>query len=725
MTPQGLAASAAINIGLAMAVLSVFSVLRKQPSNAFIYYARRLSDNLEPPSFDRRLLPSVSWIPRALRVPESDILNHSGLDALIIIRLFKFGIKFFVVCSFVGLLLLLPLNYFTTTSQSSTSHDMNSFTISNIEGGSNRYQEYKEILSLRVRCLHNARDRPDQFTVLVREIPVCSEHGSYGCNVQHFFTRHYQHYLQSYQMLYDGKDLELLWDSATSLKTKIKQLKEKSMRNNSDRNPTLADPLRGDASKIAFHEEKLQTICGLLRGRQHETVLQQMVSGTWYYGINYIKFLQILELPSAFVTFKSRVAATLIAQSQQVSHPFLWITEEAPEPRDMLWKNLSTPSRRLLLYKIGFFVAAALLTVFFAVPVAAVQGIAKFEKLKKWFPPAMAIQLIFCRSLEVAGMVDILLKEFSCRPGLRSIVTGYLPSLILNGFIYIVPYSLLGIAQLAGYSSRSETEIKVCNMVFYFLVGNVFFLSLLSGSLLDELGQSFSHPGDIPSHLAHAVSAQADFFTTYILSDGLSGFSLEILQLGLLTWDTIKTHTFGRGKKKSPYVFSLPYFRVIPFVCLCFLIGMVYALVAPLLLPFLVGYLYLGYAVYMNQIEDVYPTFYETCGRYWPYIHSYILFALILMQITMIGLFGLKSKPGASIATVPLLVLTILFNEYCKLRFLPSFQHNSVQNAKENDEVDEKENKLEIKSENAAHAYRPPFLTPVNFSEAGCSHQPA
>ncbi|KAL9239946.1 hypothetical protein vseg_014217 [Gypsophila vaccaria] len=708
MTPQGLVASAAINIGVALAVLSLFSVLKKQPSTAFIYFARRLHHRLPPPSFHRfsfrRLFPSVSWIPRAFRVTETDILSHSGLDALIIFRLFNFGIKFFVVCSIVGLFVLLPINYFTPASDSTSVNYMNSFTISNIEGGSNRlwihfcclwfislygmyllYKEYKEILSLRIQFLHSMRDRPDQFTVLVREIPVCCKH-SYGCNVHHFFSRHYQHFLQSYQMLYDGRDLEMLWDRATSIQTKIKQLKEKSVQDSFNENFSLVEPLRGDASKIALQEEKLQKICDILHGMQQEAVLAR------------------LELPAAFVTFKSRVAAALVAQSQQVSHPFVWITEEAPEPRDVLWKNLSTTSRRLLLYKIGFFIAAALLTIFFAVPVAAVQGIAKFEKLKKWFPPAMAIQLI---------------------PGLRSVVTGYLPSLILNGFIYIVPYSLLGIAHLAGYSSRSETEIKVCNMVFYFLVGNVFFLSLLSGSLLDELGQSFSHPGDIPNRLAHAVSAQADFFTTYILSDGLSGFSLEILQLGLLTWDTIKSLTFGRGKKKSPYVFSLPYFRVIPFVCLCLLIGMVYALVAPLLLPFVVGYLYLGYAVYMNQIEDVYPTFYETCGKYWPYIHSYIYFALILMQITMIGLFGLKSKPGASIATIPLPVLTILFNEYCKLRFLPSFQHNSIENAKEDDENDEKENKLEINSENASCAYRPPFLAPISFGEAESSHQPA
>uniref|UniRef100_A0A7C9FIQ5 CSC1/OSCA1-like 7TM region domain-containing protein n=1 Tax=Opuntia streptacantha TaxID=393608 RepID=A0A7C9FIQ5_OPUST len=96
-------------------------------------------------------------------------------------------------------------------------------------------------------------------------------------------------------------------------------------------------------------------------------------------------------------------------------------------------------------------------------------------------------------------------------------------------------------------------------------------------------------------------------------------------------------------------------------------------------------------------------------------------FAIVLMQITMIGLFGLKSKPAASIATVPLLIFSFLFNEYCKLRFLPSFQHNLVENAGEADELDEKDGRLEINSENAARAYCPPFLTPISSNEAGSS----
>jgi hypothetical protein len=66
----------------------------------------------------------------------------------------------------------------------------------------------------------------------------------------------------------------------------------------------------------------------------------------------------------------------------------------APEPRDVAWRNLVIPYRVLPLCKLGIIVAASLLTVFFAIPVTAVQGIAKFEKLKKWFPPAIALQLM-------------------------------------------------------------------------------------------------------------------------------------------------------------------------------------------------------------------------------------------------------------------------------------------------------------------------------------------
>ncbi|CAH1425169.1 unnamed protein product [Lactuca virosa] len=110
---KSLIASATINIGLALVILCLFSVFRKQPANANIYYPRRLALR-HTISFDRssnRFFPSVDWIRDAVRVTEDEILSTLGLDALVLIRFFKLGIKFFVVCSVVGLMVLLPLNY--------------------------------------------------------------------------------------------------------------------------------------------------------------------------------------------------------------------------------------------------------------------------------------------------------------------------------------------------------------------------------------------------------------------------------------------------------------------------------------------------------------------------------------------------------------------------------------------------------------------------------------
>ncbi|KAL2337144.1 hypothetical protein Fmac_011590 [Flemingia macrophylla] len=512
--------------------------------------------------------------------------------------------------------------------------------------------EYNEILIRRIQQIQKLKHRPDQFTILVREIPVCMEHKAH-C-VDHFFSKHYPNTFCSYQMVYSTGDLEESVNQARSLARKIEDLRESSMAKKGKNKLPLLGLLHQETSKSALLEEKLEALCHKIRQLQCKDMLQRK------------------ELPVAFVTFKSRSGAAAAANLQQHSHPLIWITELAPEPRDISWRNMRVSYRAIPLYKLCVLIAASLLTVFFAIPVTAVQGIAKYEKLKKWFPPAMAVQLI---------------------PGLSSIVTGYLPSAVLKGFIYVVPFAMFAMAKVAGYIARSKEEIKACNMVFYFLVGNVFLWSVLSGSLLDLIGKFISHPKNIPSHLAKAVSAQADFFVTYILTDGLSGFSLEVLQPGLLIWDFLKSSIYGCQRERTPYLYSLPYFRIIPLVSLSFLIGIVYAVVAPLLLPFLIVYFCLGYVVYVNQI-------------------------------TMIGLFGLKLKPAASISTVPLIVFTWMFNEYCKMRFLPSFHHYSLKDAAENDELDNKRGLLELHCENAINAYCPPGLRPVNFMASESSSTP-
>lgn len=74
------------------------------------------------------------------------------------------------------------------------------------------------------------------------------------------------------------------------------------------------------------------------------------------------------------------------------------------------------------------------------------------------------------------------------------------------------------------------------------------------------------------------------------------------------------------------------------------------------------------------QLFNVYSPKYDTGGRFWPIVHSTTIFSLVLLHIIAIGVFGLKKLPLASSLLVPLPVLTLLFNEFCRKRFLPIFK---------------------------------------------------
>ena len=74
------------------------------------------------------------------------------------------------------------------------------------------------------------------------------------------------------------------------------------------------------------------------------------------------------------------------------------------------------------------------------------------------------------------------------------------------------------------------------------------------------------------------------------------------------------------------------------------------------------------------QLLNVYRTRYDTGGLYWPIAHNTVIFSLVLTQVICLGVFGLKESPVAAGFTIPLIILTLLFNQYCRNRLLPLFR---------------------------------------------------
>lgn len=83
-------------------------------------------------------------------------------------------------------------------------------------------------------------------------------------------------------------------------------------------------------------------------------------------------------------------------------------------------------------------------------------------------------------------------------------ITGYLPSVMLTLFLYTVPPLMSTLAAVEGPIARSGRKISACRKVMFFIVWNVFFSNILSGSVLERF-DNLSSLWDIPLQLANGV----------------------------------------------------------------------------------------------------------------------------------------------------------------------------------------------------------------------------
>jgi len=84
----------------------------------------------------------------------------------------------------------------------------------------------------------------------------------------------------------------------------------------------------------------------------------------------------------------------------------------------------------------------------------------------------------------------------------------------------------------------------------------------------------------------------------------------------------------------------------------------------------------------MLQALKVYIPEFESGGRMWPHIHSRIVVALFIGQITMMGYFGIKKFPYA-VLVILLPLMTLFFATMCKMNYYPSFQVTALAIASE------------------------------------------
>ncbi|XP_017254026.1 CSC1-like protein RXW8 isoform X1 [Daucus carota subsp. sativus] len=671
MNVAGLCTSAGINIALCTGLASLYSILRKQPSNVSVYFEQRISQvqvNEEDPITFDRYVPSPSWILRAWETTEEDLLAIGGLDAVVFFRIVLFCIKVFSVAAAICICIVLPLNYLgqPVHHKRIRTESLTAFTIINIKARSEwlwvhcaalyiitfcacvlLYIESKSIAKKRITYILGNPNKLSLFTVLVRAIPFSGE--SYSDSVTNFFTNYYPSSYLSHQMVYFPDTIRQLVKDAEMM---LKMLKAP--------NPAPSGSNLGGCG-----------LCGI--NKKPFKILSKNSTDSDDDRTEFVEDLREKECAAALVFFRTRYAALVAAATQQSPNPMLWVTDMAPEPPDVFWANLCVPYKLLWVRKLGVYLAASVLMVFFFVPVSFVQSLVYLDKLKENF--------LFVRKLSEK------------RNFIFDMITGYLPSVMLTVLLLTVPPLMSTLAAVEGPVARSGRKISACRKVMFFIVWNVFFSNILSGSVLERF-DTLSSLWDIPLQLANGVPSLAVFFMTYILTSGWTGLASELMQPVVLLCHWLDI-IFFKGKPVLGYgPMTFPYHTEIPRLLHFGLLGFTGSVTAPLLLPFLMVYFILAYLVYRNQFINVYITKYDTGGLYWPVAHNTIIFSLLLTQVIVLGVFTIKKAEVCSSCTIALIICTLLFHFFSRQRFFAVFHSTAAQVVMEMDRQDENSGRL-------------------------------
>ncbi|KAL8536452.1 hypothetical protein ACS0TY_011891 [Phlomoides rotata] len=540
------------------------------------------------------------------------------------------------------------------------------------------YKEYDRVASMRLNFLASQGRRAEQFTVLVRNVPNVSGR-SISDSIETFFQKnHPDHYL-CHQAVYDANKFARLVKKRNRLQNWLDYNQLKFERH-PDKRPTkkrgCLGLCGGRVDSIDFYKDQIKDLDKKLT-LERQKILKDPKSIT----------------PAAFVSFNSRWGAAVCAQTTQSKNPTLWLTDWAPEPRDVYWKNLAIPFFSLTVRKLVISLSVFALVFFYMIPIAFVQSLANLEGLEKVAP--------FLRPLIEWGFV-------------KSFLQGFLPGLTLKLFLHFLPAILMIMSKIEGHVALSVLERRTAAKYYYFMLVNVFLGSIVAGTAFQQL-HAFLHESatQIPRNIGVSIPMKATFFITYIMVDGWAGVAGEILRLKPLVIFHLKNIFIvktDRDLDRAMDPGGVELRETLPSLQLYFLLGIVYMVVTPILLPFILIFFAFAYFVYRHQIINVYNQQYESAAAFWPHVHGRIIASLLISQLLLLGLLSTKKAANSTPFLVALPILTLAFHKYCKNRFEPAFRKYPLEEAMSKDTQDRtSESDVDLKSY-LADAYLHPIF---------------
>ncbi|KAI9489345.1 hypothetical protein BDB00DRAFT_962437 [Zychaea mexicana] len=705
MSLKGMATTLAINFGIAFGIFMLFSILR--PNHSLVYaprykYAKKTA---QPPAIPNGIF---SWFRPVMHTDETTLITMIGYDAVMFIRFMRMLRKMLYKMTALGLCIMvinIVATSYTGEWPPSTGVDFLSISTINYYDG-----KFHSDGNLGWYWAHSVGSWLVSFFICQGLLYNYREYVK--LRRDYFDSDEYERSVHSRTLLVYDVPTALQSDEALSVwvKRSIAQLKfppqevrigrrndqlakfvdehESAVRNlentlskhlkehnddekyDSEKRPMIRINGRffgccggRKVDAIAYYTERIQTLS------KEINILRSNMSSNKPTSYGWISFEQPFHAHMAAQAMTAFTLKSIITSGASVvtphHNPRILL---APQPRDILWNNLSkNPHLRRSKRLVGGVIFYGFVFLFF-IPSSLLSASTNVKDIARIFPDG-----------------NQYVKEHST---FVSLLAAWFSPIIMALFFFILPKILRLLSQQQGYLTQTSVDRQVLSKLYIFFIVNHLLVFTIASTLLAMYAQIhsavqgtkqltpamfFTTMAKNLTQVAKNISDVSTYWVNYVSLKGL-GVIMDLAQVFALITITLRKLFMNPSPRQlqeftrpSPFDYALFYNILIFF----FTIGLVYSVIAPLVLPFTLAYFLLATMVFKYLLMYVFTTDVDTGGQIWRVLVNRILVSSILFQVVMILVLNFKGATGPAYAMIPLPVFTVLFKFYCRRTFDP------------------------------------------------------
>ncbi|KAI4745605.1 DUF221-domain-containing protein [Aureobasidium sp. EXF-12298] len=654
----------------------------------FLIFRRWFPRNYRPRTFlgsiqERERSPKLpdgifAWFSHFFNVPDSYVLNHHSLDGYLFLRLLKMA----VITCLVGCCITFPVLFPINITGGGGKSQLDILTLGNVTNNYYKMFAHTGCAYLFFGFVIYMVTRESIFYINLRQAYLLSPYYASRLSSRTvLFTSVPDEYLNESnlrRML--GESVERVWipTDTGDLEDEVKERDKTALKLEAAETKLVkaanAARLKANKKKAKKHNEDIaleeltpdveggSAASRYVSAKDRPTHRLKPLIGKKVDTIDWCRAELEKRIPKVAEMQNQHKALDGVKKINAVLHMAPRYTEMTPG--EIIWSNLRIKwwERVLRVTATVSFVVA--LIVFWSFPVAAVGFISNLDNLKDWSsnPPTTFKEGFTWLNWLLALPHSIF-----------GVVSGLLPTVALAILMSVLPIILRLMARLGGDPSLSAVELTVQNTYFGFQVVQVFLVATLGSAASSALGSILpNHIDQIPSLLASSIPKASNFYLSYFVLQGLGVVSGTLLNLsGLVIFIVLGKFldkTPRKMYKRWTSLSSMSWGTVFPPYTNLFVIAIFYAIIAPLVLIFAAGGLYLFYLAYRYNLLYVSNANIDTKGRVYPRALQQVFVGLYIAEGCLIGLFAIAT--GSSIGALGPLVLMIIFMVFTALYHL-------------------------------------------------------